>query len=142
MADGYIPPDYTPEPYQWIHLTTLDLEGGTWAYPDNTLGRSLFVTQCVTDVNPELRFNEDETRFLYQGGVNPNNEMFYIDENTYSKPILKGQVYYTLRRIVDANGDTTSNWPIWEAYASKRRRPRVLTYRRRGSSETCHVDFL
>ena len=89
-----------------------------------------------------MRFTEDEQKLLYQGPVGPENEMYYIDEHTYSKPILNGQARYTLRRIIDANGEETTNWPIWATYMKKRSRPNVLSFRRRGEGERCHADFL
>ena len=33
MADGYVQTGAKPNPYTWIYMPTLDLEGGTWAYP-------------------------------------------------------------------------------------------------------------
>lgn len=122
---------------------TLDIEGGTWAYNDSPFGRILFTTQCNLDVRPKVVLTENNTRFDFLGGGSDANKVTYIDDDTYFKPILGGNAQYTLRRIINADGEETDNWPIWVDYwqGSWFDTNKLLTYRRR-DDETCHFDFL
>lgn len=52
----------TVEFQQYLILPTLDVEGGTWAYPDTILGRGNFVQQCVVDVRPKFVLDDTRTR--------------------------------------------------------------------------------
>jgi len=124
---------------------TLDIEGGTWAYEDSIFGRALFIVQCDLDIRPRVVLDESTTptRVEFLGGSGEANSVTRIDDDTYRKPILGGNAEYTLRRIIDENGEETANWPIWVNYwqSSWFDNNKVITYRRR-DDETCHYDFL
>ena len=144
MADAYYPtfPDIpVGDDGILIKIPALDVEGGTWAYSNTLLGRMLFVNLCMLDTKPQMILNLNQTRFLYQGEPIEQNELTFIDVDTYVKPILGGTSEYTLRRIIDANGMETANWPIWlEHTQSTWSERKLLTYRRRGDSENCGFD--
>jgi len=146
MADSvYREPDEDdeneePDGLVQVSALTLGAEGGTWAYNDNFRGRALFVTQCVLMVSPNFSLNPDQDEFLFQGSSSKSeNAMSQIDIHTYSKPIIVGE--YALRRILDENGQKTSNWDMYAKYVKdKLRRPRLLTFRGPADSSSCVTE--
>ena len=143
MGDAFFTPGH--ENGDLFKLPTLDIQGGTFSYRNTWRGRGLFIRHCTLTVQPTFVMDTEHTRLLYQGGARVEGErMYYENEHTYSKPVLDGAYRYTLRCIIDANGNETLNWPIWLERVGKRHKERSLvTYRRRdGGIKTCGFGVL
>jgi len=128
FADAYHRDDFATT--RRMKIPTIGLEGGTWTYPDNVLGRMFFMQNCIALNDPPFKLDETFTQLRYWKFLDERGELHFQDNNTYLKPILNGTDEYNLRRIIAPDGTpVTDNWNIFLDFIEERGNGRMLVYR-------------